>query len=206
MTNEEIKVWDLCVRVCHWTIVAAFGLAYVTEDDLLGVHVWAGYVVGIVVVLRVGWGIIGPRWARFSDFVRRPSAVLAYLLDLVRLRARRYLGHSPAGGAMVVALLLALTATVVSGLATYGADKHAGPVAPFFSSAVPVALPGQGERARDGDSALKEVHEFFANLTLVLVLFHIAGVALGSLAHRENLVRAMVTGRKHMDESSPGSD
>ena len=206
-----VRVWDLLVRVGHWVLVAAFAVAYLTEDDLLGVHVWAGYVVGIILVVRLVWGFIGPQYARFSDFVRGPGAVFAYLRDLVLFRARRYLGHSPGGGAMVIALLLCLGATVVTGLVVYGKEKHAGPLAPLFAADagahVVVATPAaadEKERDRTGteeakDQTLEEVHDFFANLTLILVGLHIAGVLLASLVHRENLIGAMVTGYKRSD-------
>src|SRR6516225_9698775 len=127
--SKSIMVWDPLIRGGHWIIVTAFALAYFTEEDLLSVHVWAGYVVGLAVVIRTLWGFVGPNRARFSDFIYPPRAVLAYLNDLVRLRAVRCVGHSPAGGAMVVALLLMLASTVVTGVVTLGVDKHAGPLA-----------------------------------------------------------------------------
>ena len=133
-----IKVWDPLVRVGHWTIVVAFIVAYLSGEELLSVHVWAGYVVGATVLIRLIWGIIGPQRARFSDFIYAPRAVLEYFADLVRLRARRYLGHSPAGGAMVIALLVMLAGTVVTGLMNSRADKHAGPLASFYAS-IPVS-------------------------------------------------------------------
>ena len=131
------------------------------------------------------WGFVGSEHARFSDFVYRPSVVLRYLVDTVRFRAKRYLGHSPGGGAMVVALLVALLATTVSGLMVYGADQHAGPMASWMA--------GVSDQA---EHALEEVHETLANVTLALVLLHVIGVAVASLSHRENLVRSMFTGHK----------
>lgn len=184
-TGNTVKVWDPLVRVFHWSLVAAFAVAYLTEDDVMSVHVWAGYTVAGLVAFRLLWGLIGTRHARFSDFVYRPAAVKAYLRDMLLVRARRYLGHNPAGGAMVVALLLSLLATVATGVVVYGAAEHAGPLA--------ASLAGTGKSAAH---ALKEIHEFFANFTLALVFAHVAGVLLSSLAHRENLVRAMFTGRK----------
>ena len=109
---DDVKVWDAFVRLAHWTIVGGFFVAYVTEDELLPAHVWAGYVVGAIVVARILWGVVGPARARFSDFVYAPRVVVTYLIDLLRFRAPRFLGHSPAGGAMVVLLLLGLAGTV----------------------------------------------------------------------------------------------
>lgn len=113
---REVKIWDPFVRVFHWTVVVGFAIAYLITDDALTVHVWAGYVIGVLIVLRIAWGLVGPRHARFADFIYKPSAVIAYMRDLSRARSPRYLGHSPAGGAMVVALLIGLAATVFSGL------------------------------------------------------------------------------------------
>jgi cytochrome b len=207
-----VRVWDPLVRIGHWVLVAAFFVAYLTEDDLLGVHVWAGYVVGIVLLVRLVWGFIGPRYARFSDFVRGPRQTFGYLGDLVRFRARRYIGHSPGGGAMVIALLLFLAATVVTGLVLYAEEEHAGPLAPLFAADSPTVTgdllkPAAADepealRARTGgteDEMLEDVHDFLANVTLILILFHLGGVFLASAVHRENLIGAMVTGYKRPD-------
>ena len=207
--TTETRVWDPFVRLAHWITAVAFFVAYLTEDDALSVHVWAGYVVGALVLLRIGWGLVGPRYARFSDFVYAPRKVVAYFVDLLRLRAPRYLGHSPAGGAMVVALLLCLALTVATGLVVYAEEEGAGPLAPLYSQAVVSSQPSAGviesgeeeqegnEREGDGrESAFKDVHELLANITLALVVLHVIGVVLASLAHHENLARAMVTGRK----------
>jgi len=180
--QKQIYVWDPFVRLFHWTLVVAFTIAYFTEDDLLKLHVWAGYVVGALIVARLVWGFIGPSRARFSDFIYNPSTTIGYLRDMLLVRAKRYIGHSPGGGAMVVLLLLFLTATVVTGLVVYGGEHQAGPLAGMFS--------------KETGEAIEGVHNVLANLTLALVLAHIAAVLLASFAHRENLVRAMITGYK----------
>ena len=212
-TAPLVRVWDPLVRVGHWILVIAFFVAYFTEDDLLGVHVWAGYVVCIVLVVRILWGFVGPRYAQFSDFVRAPQEVFAYLRGLILFRAPRYIGHSPGGGAMVIALLLSLAATVVTGLVLYGQEHRAGPLAPLFASNAPArvnlvtnaALADEKEGARVGEAEaenemLEEVHEFLANLTLALIIAHVLGVLLASTVHRENLIVAMITGRKRTEK------
>jgi cytochrome b len=182
-SGDWVRVWDPLVRIGHWTLVAAFFTAYLVEDDFLSVHVWAGYVLASVVAFRMLWGLIGTRHARFADFVRGPRAVLGYFRDALAQRGPRYLGHNPAGGAMVLALLVCLTVTAVSGLGLYGVEEGAGPLAGWIAE-------GRHE------DAWEEVHEVFANLSLLLVILHVAGVAFSSVMHRENLVRAMITGRK----------
>jgi cytochrome b len=179
---SRVYVWDPFVRLFHWILVAAFAIAYVTEDPLT-VHVWAGYLVGALVVARVIWGFVGPPRARFSDFLYVPATAFRYVRDLVLFRhSRHYLGHSPGGGYMVILLLVFLAATVATGLIVYGGDQQAGPLAEMFTEQV-------GE-------AMEEWHELIANITLGLVLIHIAAVALASFAHKENLVGTMVTGYK----------
>jgi cytochrome b len=220
-TAPEVRVWDPLVRLIHWVLVAAFAVGYATGDDWLTPHVWAGYVAGGAVALRLVWGLIGTKHARFTDFVYGPRAVKAYLADLVAFSARRYLGHSPAGGVMIVALLAAMAITVVTGLVLYGGAEQAGPLAPIVAPRLdPGQAPGRAATVRnDSDDeehargvkrgerehALEEVHAFFADLTLFLVLVHVAGVLAMSFAHRENLVRAMVNGRKRALEPDPGA-
>jgi cytochrome b len=204
----RIAVWDPVVRYGHWLLVAAFAVAYLTAEEEGGtpelVHVWAGYLVGVIVALRVLWGFVGPEQARFRDFVCGPVTAVRYFVDLLRGRARRYLGHSPAGGAMVVLLLLFLAATVVTGLIAYG-ERGKGPFADIGTPLVTAAYADERGRRRglevsrngeDGESALGEVHSTLANITLALAILHVLGVGLASLVHRENLVLAMIDGRK----------
>ncbi len=212
-TNDQLSVWDPIVRITHWAIVVGFATAYFTEDDLLTAHVWAGYTVGTAVTVRIIWGFVGPKHARFIDFLCRPAAVASYLLDLLRSRSKRYIGHSPAGGAMVIALLLCLVSTVVTGLALFGVQEKAGPLRALYAATTSV-LPEHGlvvtaaanengrERRAAADekgSVLKEYHEFFANITLGLVIIHIVAVIWASIVHRENLAWSMVTGRKRAE-------
>ncbi len=180
-----IKVWDPVVRLFHWTLVPAFFLAYFTEEDLLTLHVWAGYVVFGLIVFRLAWGFTGTNTARFSNFVFKPRVVLNYLKDTLKLKAPRYVGHNPAGGAMIILLLISLLVTSLTGVAVYGTEESAGPLAGW--------LAGVGEYRSE---QLEELHEFFANFTLLLVIIHVAGVVAESVIHRENLVRAMFTGYK----------
>ncbi|KAB2935654.1 MAG: cytochrome B [Candidatus Contendobacter sp.] len=197
-TPNEILVWDPLVRLFHWTLVVAFTLAYFSQEgpfeDLLdqvdgdwlqAIHVWAGYTIAGLLLFRLLWGFAGPHHARFSDFVRGPRETLRYVKDVLTLRAPRHLGHNPAGGAMIVALLLSLTITVVAGLMLYGADKGLGPLASLLLASSDAAI-----------HSIEEVHEFFANFTLLLVVGHLVGVIWESLLHRENLAHAMITGRK----------
>ncbi len=185
---KMVRVWDPLVRLFHWSLAASFTIAFLTEDDLLVVHVWAGYTIFGLILVRLIWGFVGTRKARWSDFIKEPGEIAAYLKDAVRFRAARYLGHNPAGGAMVVALLVSLIATALTGLAVYGAQELSGPLAPMLSGL-----------SEGWAHLLEDVHEVLANLTLLLVLLHLAGVVFASLQHRENLVRAMITGLKRSE-------
>ena len=178
----QAYVWDPFVRIFHWGLVAAFAVAYLTEDDLLDVHVWAGYIVGGLILARLVWGFTGPRHARFSDFVSGPGTSIRYIRDMLLFRGERHLGHSPGGGAMVILLLILIAATVVTGLIVYGGEEQAGPLAGSVSGATA--------------ENLEDVHELLANVTLGFVAVHILAVIYASVVYRENLVRSMVTGYK----------
>jgi len=186
MSNSpQIKVWDPLIRFFHWSLVTAFVIAYITEDDFLTVHSWAGYLILTLLAIRIVWGFVGTRYARFSSFVYSPENIIQFMKDTLHFRAKRYLGHNPAGGAMVIILILSLLITTTTGILVLGAEDHAGPLAYLFTS---------------GDEfwgeILEEVHEFFANLTVLLVAIHVLGVLIESWIHKENLVSAMLTGFK----------
>lgn len=181
----QIRVWDPLVRFFHWSLVSAFVIAFVTEDNWLSIHSWAGYLILSLISIRFLWGFIGTRYARFSDFVYSPKNISQFLKDSLRFKAKRYLGHNPAGGAMVILLMLSLFITTTSGILLLGAEEQAGPLAHWFTQA-------GGFWA----NALEELHEFFANFTLLLVFVHVIGVLVESLIHKENLVSAMLSGFK----------
>lgn len=198
---ERVKVWDIGVRVGHWSLAVLFFIAYASGDEDSLVHVYAGYGVAGIVGLRLLWGLIGTEHARFTDFIYGPRAVARYAKSLLALHPPHYLGHNPLGGWMVAALLLSLAGVSWSGLEVYGAEGH-GPLALAPAHVVPPALADGDQRAHagaggePGEGFWEEIHEALADITLTLAVFHIAGVVLGSALHQENLIRAMVTGYK----------
>jgi cytochrome b len=163
-----VRVWDALVRVAHWTLVACIAAAWFTNGAL---HDAVGYAALVVLAVRLTWGTIGPRYARFRQFVAGPAATLAYARLFAARREPRYLGHNPLGGWMIVALLVTVALTAGSGWLS-STDRFWG---------VPW---------------LQETHALLADALLVLVGLHLAGVLYASVRHRENLVRAMLTGRK----------
>lgn len=225
---DEVRVWDPLVRVFHWSLVTLFAVAYISEGEPMWLHSWAGYVIAGLLALRIVWGLVGPRHARFTDFIYRPSTVLAYARDLVAFKSRRYVGHSPGGGAMIVVLIVVVALTAGTGMATLAVDKGQGPLAPWLAPAataqttqaapaMTTSAPAGGTFAfvtaahadeaapperRHQRSAFREVHEFLANLSFFLVIFHVAAVLFVSLAHRENLVFSMIHGRKRAADDS----
>ena len=166
-----IRVWDPLVRLFHWSLVGLFFFAFVTGDEWKSAHVTAGYIVAGLIGFRILWGLVGPRHARFASFVRGPSAVAGYLGDAVKMKARRHVGHNPAGGAMVLALIAAIAVIATTG---YMMETDA-----YW-----------------GVEWVEDVHKTVVYATLGLIALHVAGVVLASFEHRENLVRAMITGRK----------
>ncbi len=196
--NNLVKVWDPLVRIGHWSLVVLFFTAYLTGEDESDLHIYAGYVVMAIILVRIVWGFVGSRHARFSGFVKSPSETLSYLGDFVRGKPQHYLGHNPLGGWMVIALLVSILLVSWSGLEVYGAEGH-GPLAKTEISLVSqVYADGDGFESEE-EEFWEEIHELFANFTLFLVALHVGGVIASSLVHRENLVRAMITGYKKRD-------
>ncbi len=185
MKTQQTKIWDIFIRIFHWSLLSLFTIAYLTEDNFLTVHVYAGYTIIALIILRIIWGFIGSQHARFADFIARPNEIIAYIKDVIHLRAKHYLGHNPAGGAMVIALLFSLSMTLLFGLLTYGTAEFSGPLASLAYSV-----------SNSTANSFKEVHEFFANFTLFLAFLHVAGVAIASFQHKENLVKSMVKKKK----------
>lgn len=182
--GETVRVWDPLVRVFHWSLVTAFAVAWFTEGEPMWLHTGAGYLILALLVLRIAWGFIGTPHARFRDFVRGPVEAVRYFAAELGGRARRYIGHNPAGGLMILALMALLLAQVGTGIVMLAADEGAGPLAGWVA-------PSEGLA-----ESLEEVHEILANGLVTLVVLHIVGVIVGSLRHRENLVRAMIHGYK----------
>lgn len=168
---NKILVWDWPVRIGHWLLVGAFALAWLTSEseELRLVHALAGGTVVGVILFRLLWGLVGTRHARFASFVRGPGAVVAYLRGLFARQPVHTTGHNPAGALAIVALLLLGLLTGASGWLTYN---------------------------EIGGKLFEELHEGLATAMLTIAGLHVAGVIVASLAHRENLVRAMMNGRK----------
>jgi len=197
--QDKVRVWDPLIRIFHWALVVAFAVAWLTADDLQPIHEIAGYAVAALVAFRLLWGLVGSRYARFTQFIRGPAAVLAYLGDMARGRERRYLRHNPAGAAMIVALLVTLSATAFTGWLMEDPTRVARQPDPPQRVATAQAdedgeHEGEGEGGEDG---LEEVHEVFDNVMLFLSALQVGGVVCASVRHRENLARAMITADKH---------
>ncbi len=181
-TAPSVPVWDLGVRLFHWSlalaVAAALGLGFLGPKRLLDWHVLAGYAAAALVLFRLVWGVVGTTFARFSSFPPSLSAVRAHLAGK---QAAAY-GHNPLGALMVYALLAIVLALVVSGIVTLGGALRQGPLSALVAYA-------------DGRTA-GEVHEWLAWAIAGLVALHIGGVLFESRRERENLARSMLTGRK----------
>lgn len=187
--HKKIDVWDPAVRVFHWGLGALVLAAFLTADDALALHARIGLAVLGMVAFRIGWGIWGSAPARFSAFVRSPRAVLAYARAYVRGRPPAHTSHNPLGAVMVLALLGVLLAIVVTGALVQAGPAHGGLLAGTMSVGA----------AHD----LEELHEALTGLLLALIGMHVAGVVVSSFLERQNLVLAMITGRKRGGEPPP---
>lgn len=200
--KREIRVWDPLIRIFHWSLVLAFGIAYLSGDEENNLHLYAGYVVFALIGFRIVWGLIGTRFARFSNFVYSPGSVIKYIKDSVAGRPKHYIGHNPAGGVMIIALLLSLGGVTYSGLKVYAIEEGAGPLAQQGTeiSFIKSAHAGNDEHEEHEEEEFwEEIHEASANFVLFLVILHIAGVFIVGRLHNENLVKGMITGNKKVE-------
>jgi cytochrome b len=168
---RTVKVWDPVVRIFHWTVVAGCVLDLFVVEDGEFAHKAIGYAVAGAVAVRIVWGFVGTRNARFASFVPRPGALKRYVAALARGREPRTLGHNPAGAVMMLLLMGLLGGVLATGW-MMGLDAYW------------------------GVEWVEELHEAFANAILVLALLHAAAALFESYRHRENLVWSMITGRK----------
>ncbi len=183
---EQVKVWDVPVRLFHWSLVLGFVLAYLTaEAGILDVHVLIGYFLIALLLFRVFWGFAGNQYARFKSFVFSPQETVAYIRSLRSGHPVHYYGHNPAGALMVFGLLALLAAIFMSGLVTLAVIDYEGPLL-FLANQV----------SDDTSYFFRHAHDFFVDVALVLIPLHLLGVVAGTIQHKESLVKAMVTGMK----------
>lgn len=178
-----VRVWDLPTRVGHWALAALVIVAVLTGDAkgvLYVLHTACGIAAGMIVLFRLFWGFVGNERARFADFIVRWPVVRRYLGGLLRLRPARYIGHNPLGGWMVVALLAVVMLTAFTGMVAGG-----------------LLGPGPAKSAED-------VHEALGSLLQLMIIVHIAGVLVDWLLTRDNLIRAMINGRKPIEADRTG--
>lgn len=177
MIERTINVWDPLVRLFHWGLVVSFAVAWLTAENWDGLHEWAGYAAAASIAFRLIWGVVGSKYARFSQFIRPPGAIAEYLRSSIRRIEPRYIGHNPAGGLMILGLTFVMAGLVLTGwMNTLDA---------FW-----------------GVEWIEEAHEILANVMLIMVIVHILGVIFASLRHKENLVWAMISGRKRAPSRS----
>jgi len=189
--EQRIRVWDLPVRLFHWTLVILIAVSYFSAKaggDWMKLHFWSGYAVLTLLLFRIAWGFVGSTTARFSHFVRGPMAAIEHLKELAGTDRPRDVGHNPLGGAMIVVLLLGLLLQVVAGL--FAADTDMGTVSGPLASLAP-------DKWVDRATAF---HHFWINVLLVLIAVHVLAALTYLVWKRQNLIGAMLTGRKRMDD------
>ncbi len=183
--REKVQVWDPLVRIFHWLLVACFGIAYILEDEFINLHLLAGSIVLGLVLFRLIWGFVGTQHVRFAGFLPSWPAIRAHLHDLVRLRPSFHYGHTPVGSVMIFLLLVCLMLLTASGVALYGLEGGGG-----IPAAMVDAMP------RGFDMFIRDAHALIADFLAFLIIVHVGGVILESLLQGQNLVIAMITGRK----------
>jgi cytochrome b len=174
--RRTIAVWDVPVRVLHWTLVLTVAAAWLTRHSPGSWHEWLGYATLAIVAARIVWGFVGAGHARFADFVRPASVTIAYARAVLLRRETRFIGHNPLGGWMVLALLVLVALVGVTGW-LYTTDR-------FW-----------------GVAWVEELHETLSDILFLFVALHLLGVVFASIRHRENLFASMLHGRKPVNDA-----
>jgi cytochrome b len=193
-TNDRIRVWDVPVRLFHWVLVILMVTSYVTGragGDWMKIHFWSGYTILTLLLFRIAWGFVGSTTARFSHFVKGPSAAFHHLAELVGADRPRDVGHNPLGGAMVMVLIFAVLAQVIAGL--FAADTDMGTVNGPLTKLV-------SDKFIDRATAF---HVFWINVLLVLAGLHVLAAIVYLVWKRQNLIGAMIHGSKPIDDCVP---
>jgi cytochrome b len=180
-----VLVWDLPVRIMHWTLVLGVAGAWATQElegDWFSYHVWCGYVVLLVATTRVVWGFLGTRHARFAQFVRGPGTVLGYLRSMLRKERVHHAGHNPLGALMVLALLALLLAQASTGLFANDQIMSTGPLYGYVT--------GQTS------DRLTTIHKQLFDLLSVAIFLHVTAAFVYLFVKHDNLILPMITGRK----------
>jgi cytochrome b len=191
--SRVVRVWDLPTRLFHWLlallVTTGFLTGFLAPEWWKGVHAWAGYGVVVLVLFRLVWGVFGPEYSTLTSLARAARGAHDHLREVLLLRPSRHLGHTPLGAVMIVLLAAVLVALTTTGLLVLGGEEKRGPLAGVASYAV--------------GNAAKGLHELLAAVLLVLVGGHLLGVLGESVLTRENLVGAMITGRKRLPAGVP---
>ncbi|MBV7266639.1 cytochrome b/b6 domain-containing protein [Erythrobacter ani] len=190
MTTRPVKVWDLPVRLSHWSFVGlVFAMWYTSENSLWWWHTRLGVVLLGVLIFRIVWGIIGTRTARFANFVRGPSHIIAYLRGQHSKDAN--IGHNPLGALAVIALLSVMLVQVGMGL--FAGDPYDGATGPLNGFV--------GVLTAD---MLTEWHEIFFYVVLGMIGLHITAIGVYAFIRMDDIVGPMVTGKREAQESVEG--
>lgn len=197
-----IHVWDPMVRIGHWTLVLCFGAVYFYSDKF-PLHVYAAYVIMAYMLFRIAWGFLGPRAARFSAFVFRPSVVIRYGVDSLVGHPRHTISHNPLGGIMIIMIILSMLSCGVLGMMLYSAGQEMG----FLGDMVPsdweeewLTFSVAGHHVTLG---LKQLHQWSGNIAASLVVAHVLGNLWSTGIHRYRPVVGMITGVKDADPTDP---
>ena len=218
--SEKIIVWDRFVRVFHWSLVGLFIVSYLSGENEHWIHSYSGYAITALIAMRLLWGAMGSQYARFKQFIYKPSTIIDYGKAVLAGKPKRYLGHNPLGGLMVLVMLVTLSAITLSGMKLYAVEEGKGP----FSAEVNVSLVNtayadsdehghkrdhdeqyenrnnqygsEKQGAKEQEEFWEDIHEGAISFMILLILLHIGGVVLSSRMHNESLVKAMVDGKK----------
>ena len=208
--SKKIYVWDRFIRIFHWSLVLLFLTSYLTGENEHWFHIYSGYAIASLLCLRLVWGFIGSKYAKFNNFTLSPNKIIQYIKDLIKGRSKQHLGHNPLGGLMVIMLLVNLFIIVFSGLKLYAVEEGKGPLAGVNNIQIESVIYAdhsdedeQNKHSYEEDDEGKyeeelweEIHEAAVTIMIFLIFLHLLGAVISTRIYKESLVKAMITGYK----------
>lgn len=199
--KKYVKVWDLLVRISHWSVVLLVLIAFLSGDDKNSIHIYSGYTVLGLTAFRLIWGFVGGEYARFTNFIYPPTQAVQYLKELIQGSPKYYIGHNPAAGWMIIFLLIMLTFVCATGhmakkIKGQGLSAHNFTIVTYAHADNDDEDNGHSGSESKENEFWEDLHEGTSFTLLILILLHMAGVFTSSKLHNENLIKAMITGNK----------
>ena len=188
LNEKDVEVWGLSLRLFHWLLAIAFFVSWWAVGHDIRLHILAGACIAGLLLYRLIWGFLGEKHAKFFSFTPSFINIKQHFLDLIKLKTRHDIGHTPIGSIMIYALFMSLFTLVISGFSLIALQMNIGPLYGL-------------QTTYSTEVFIQSTHHWCFEALQVLVFIHLLGVAVESILQRTNLIKSMFTGKKTIKEN-----